>query len=66
MNQNDTQTDILAKQLAAPMIKAFAKMKKRFASQNRDSTKRMNRPHKLEQIQAGGTKITALIDRFKP
>lgn len=60
------QTDDLARQLTAPMIKAFTKQKKRFASQNREAHNRMNRPHKLEAIQRGGDKLMALIDRFKP
>ena len=69
MNQTeinvDQQTDELARQLTAPMIKAFAKKKARFHSQNRDSWKRMHRPEKEERIQRGGDKILALIDRFK-
>lgn len=69
MNQTeisvDQQTDELARQLTAPMIKAFAKKKARFHSQNRDSWKRMNRPEKEELIQRGGGKILALIAIFK-
>jgi hypothetical protein len=63
-----TQEDQLAEQLAGPLIKAFAAQKKadkRFRSQNRDSWNRMNRPHKQSLIEAGGSKIMALIARFK-
>jgi DNA anti-recombination protein RmuC len=62
----DQQTDELARKLTAPMIKAFAKKKARFNSQNRDAWKRMNRPEKEELIQRGGDKILNLIARFKP
>lgn len=69
MNQSDLsvdqQTDLLAQQLAAPIIAKTNKAKRRFLSQNRTASNRMNRPHKLEAIQRGGDKIMALIDRFK-
>lgn len=59
------ETDVLAQQLAAPLISRFSKAKKRFASQNRDAWKRMNRPSKSLAIESGMSKINALIARFK-
>lgn len=64
-NTVDNQTDVLARQLTAPMIAAFGKQKKRFNSQNRDSWNRMNRGHKAVLIERGTAKIFALIARFK-
>lgn len=59
------QTDQLAEQLAAPIIKKFRKSTAKFGARNRDSWKRMNRPHKVASMEAGLTKVYAILDRFK-
>ena len=62
------QEDKLVEQLAAPLIESFKKQRaanKRFRSQQRDSWNRMNRPHKLQAMEAGGGKLYALVARFK-
>lgn len=69
MTEVNQAEDQLVQQMAGPMVKAFAAMKKakkRFQSQNRESWNRMCRPHKQELIEAGGSKVMALISRLKP
>ena len=68
VTQAEQQLDQMVEQMAAPMIQAFKAQKKankRFQSQNRESWNRMNRPHKQAQIERGGAKVMAIIDRFK-
>ena len=52
--------------MAAPLIRQ-AKADKSFKGRrNRDAWMRMNRPHKLDQMEKGGEKIFKLLDRAAP
>jgi hypothetical protein len=56
------EVETLARQMAAPIIEQHRRDKK-FYARNRSATKRMNRPSKLEKMEAGADKIMSVLDR---
>lgn len=66
MTEVNEQTQQLAEELAAPIIKehqALNKQKKRFNHRNRAAWKRMNRPSQLAKAEKGHEFIMSVLAR---